>query len=53
VNSIFLELSEQAILNLPEIINQTAQQVEDYANQRIRQIENYDFSEIFDRYLKN
>ena len=47
------ELSEQAILNLPEIINHTAQQVEDYANQRIRQIENYDFSEIFDRYLKN
>ena len=47
------ELSEQAILNLPEIINQTAQQVEEYSNQRIKLIENYDFSEIFERYLKN
>ncbi len=47
------ELSEQVILNLPEIINQTANQVEVYANQRIKEIENYDFSEIFERYLKN
>ena len=47
------ELSEAAILNLPEIINQTAQQVEDFANQRIKEIEHYDFSEIFERYLKN
>lgn len=50
---IWCELSEQVILNLPEIINQTANQVEVYANQRIKEIENYDFSEIFERYLKN
>lgn len=47
------ELSEQVILNLPEIINQTSQHVEAYANQRIKEIENYDFSEIFERYLRN
>lgn len=47
------ELSEQAILNLPEIINQTAHQVEEYTNQRIREIDHYDFSETFERYLKN
>lgn len=47
------ELSEQAILNLPEIINQTAHQVEEYTNQRIREIDHYDFSGIFERYLKN
>ena len=46
------ELSEQAILNLPEIINQTSQQVEVHINQRYKEIEQYDFSEIFDRYLK-
>lgn len=46
------ELSEQAVLSLPEIINQTSQQVEDYMNQRYKDIENYDFSEIFERYLK-
>lgn len=46
------ELSEQAVLSLPEIINQTSQQVEDYMNQRYKDIENYEFSEIFERYLK-
>ena len=47
------ELNEQAILNLPAIINQTAHQVEDYTRQRLLEIENFDFSEIFERYLKN
>lgn len=47
------ELNEQAILNLPAIINQTAHQVEDYTRQRLKEIENFDFSEIFERYLKN
>lgn len=47
------ELNEQAILNLPAIINQTAHQVEDYTRQRLVEIENFDFSEIFERYLKN
>ncbi|WP_296280674.1 PH domain-containing protein [uncultured Acinetobacter sp.] len=47
------ELNEQAILNLPAIINQTAHQVEDYTRQRLIEIENFDFSEIFERYLKN
>ena len=47
------ELGEQAILNLPEIINQTAHQVEEYTNQRIKEIDHYDFSETFERYLKN
>ncbi|WP_010114095.1 PH domain-containing protein [Acinetobacter sp. P8-3-8] len=47
------ELNEQAILNLPAIINQTAHQVDDYTRQRLVEIENFDFSEIFERYLKN
>ena len=47
------ELNEQAILNLPAIINQTSHQVEDYTRQRLIEIENFDFSEIFERYLKN
>lgn len=47
------ELNEQAILNLPAIINQTSHQVEDYTRQRLIEIESFDFSEIFERYLKN
>lgn len=45
------EMSEQAVLALPDIIAQTSQQVESYVNGRYKEIENYDFSEIFDRYL--
>lgn len=45
------ELSEQVVLNLPDIISQTSHQVEEYVNGRYKEIEQYDFSEIFDRYL--
>ena len=46
------ELSEQVLLNLPDIISQTTIQVENKFTERRKQIENYDFSRIFERYLK-
>lgn len=45
------ELSEQVVLNLPDIIAQTSHQVEDYVNGRYKEIEQYDFSAVFERYL--
>lgn len=54
VNNMFSlrELPEQALLNLPDIICQTTLQVEANLTARRKQIENYDFSEIFERYIK-
>ena len=54
VNNMFSlrELPEQALLNLPDIICQTTLQVEANLTVRRKQIENYDFSEIFERYIK-
>ena len=54
VNNMFSlrELSEQVLLNLPDIISQTTIQVENKFTERRKQIENYDFSRIFERYLK-
>lgn len=54
VNGMFTlrALPEQVVLNLPDIICQTSQQVESHFNDRRKQIEHYDFSEIFERYLK-
>jgi hypothetical protein len=46
------ELSEEAVLNLPDIINQTCQQVEIHYNARRDDILHYDFSTIFARYIK-
>lgn len=46
------ELPEQVLLNLPDIISQTTIQVENKFTERRKQIENYDFSTIFERYLK-
>jgi hypothetical protein len=46
------ELSEEAVLNLPDIINQTCQQVEIHYNARRDDILHYDFSSIFARYIK-
>jgi hypothetical protein len=46
------ELPEQVVLNLPDIICQTTLQVESHFNERRKQIEHYDFAEIFERYLK-
>ena len=53
VNNMFSlrELSEQVLLNLPDI-SQTTIQVENKFTERRKQIENYDFSRIFERYLK-
>ncbi len=45
------QLSEQAILNLPDIINQTSKQVEDYYLQRKNEIRQYDFEPIFKKYI--
>lgn len=54
VNNMFSlrELPEQVLLNLPDIISQTTIQVENKFTERHKQIENYDFSSIFERYLK-
>lgn len=46
------ELSENVILNLPDVINQTISQVETAYNQRKQQIRNYDFGAIFEHYLR-
>lgn len=45
-------LPEQIVLNLPDIITQTTLQVEANFTARRKQIENYDFSTIFERYIK-
>lgn len=45
------ELPEQVILSLPDLINQSTQQVEAHYNQRRQEIQNYNFSSIFARYL--
>lgn len=54
VNRMFVlrELPEQAVLNLPDIINQTVSQVEAHFNERRREIQNYDFGEVFARYIE-
>ena len=54
VNNMFTlrQLPEQVVLNLPDIICQTTLQIEAGFTERRKQIENYDFSAIFDRYLK-
>jgi Bacterial PH domain len=45
------ELPEQVVLSLPDIINQTIQQVESHYNTRRSEIQNYDFGFIFERYV--
>lgn len=54
INKMFVlrELPEQVVLNLPDIICQTAQQVEASYNTRRNEIQNYDFSPIYARYIK-
>ena len=54
VNRMFLlrELTEQAVLSLPDIINQTAAQIETHVNARRTEIQNYNFTEQFKRYLR-
>ena len=46
-------LPETALLNLPDIINQTVQQVETAYNQRLDHICQYDFSTIFEHYIRH
>jgi hypothetical protein len=46
------ELPEQVVLSLPDIINQTIQQVELHFNTRRKEIQDYDFGTIFQRYIK-
>jgi len=54
INKMFVlrELPEQVVLSLPDIINQTVQQVEIHFNTRRQEIQNYDFGFIFERYMK-
>ncbi len=54
VNSMFdlKQLGDEAVLNLPDIINQTAQQLELHYNNRKHEIKNYDFGPIFNKYLE-
>lgn len=53
VNRMFLlrELPEQVILSLPDLICQTAQQIEQHLNSRRHAIQEYDFTAVFERYL--
>lgn len=46
------ELSENVVLNLPDVINQTVAQVENAYSGRLTTIRNYDFSAIFEHYLR-
>ena len=46
------ELSENVVLNLPDVINQTVAQVENAYGERLKTIPNYDFGEIFEHYLR-
>ena len=54
VNNMFSlrELPEQVVLNLPDIICQTTLQVQENFTGQRKKIEIYDFSSIFERYLK-
>ena len=45
------ELSENVVLNLPDVINQTVAQVENAYGERLKTIRNYDFGTIFEHYL--
>lgn len=46
------ELSENVVLNLPDVINQTVAQVESAYSERLKAIRQYDFSAIFEHYLR-
>lgn len=54
INKMFVlrELPEQIVLNLPDIITQTALQVESNFNARRDQIQRYDFGAVFERYIR-
>ncbi len=54
INKMFVlrELPEQIVPNLPDMITQTAMQVEAHYNARRDEIRNYDFTSIFERYIK-
>lgn len=54
VNNMFSlrELPEQVVLSLPDIICQTTLQVQENFTEQRKKIEIYDFSSIFERYLK-
>lgn len=54
VNRMFVlrELPEQVVLSLPDIVNQTTQQVEAAYHSRRVVIQNYDFGYILKRYIK-
>lgn len=45
-------LPDNAIMALPKLINQTVQQVESAYNERLEEIRDYDFGEIFEYYLE-
>lgn len=54
INKMFTlrELPAQVVLDLPDIINQTAHQVEIHYNTRRDEIRNYEFGSIFQHYIK-
>ncbi len=53
INNMFhlRQLPEQAVLNLPDMLTQTSEQVETHFNKRRDEIRDYDFGAIFDKYL--
>lgn len=46
------ELSENVVLNLPDVINQTVAQVESAYGERLKTIRQYDFGAVFEHYLR-
>lgn len=54
VNQMFSlrDLPEQVVLSLPDIINQTVSQVEQHFNDRRANIQNYNFNDVFLKYIK-
>lgn len=46
------ELSENVVLNLPDVVNQTVAQVENAYGERLKAIRQYDFGSVFEHYLR-
>lgn len=46
------ELSENVVLNLPDVVNQTVSQVENAYGERLKAIRQYDFGAVFEHYLR-
>lgn len=46
------QLPDSVVLQLPDVINQTMDQIENHYYKRLENIRNYDFGDIFEHYLR-